>query len=203
MRRWSSRRRRRRQSSWVPGLNFGEAANFATVTMATLGGISTTRAITFPLTNNEDIQAAGGEGAVAARVVGRFLPYRGRNDPDAAAAFFLRCAVFLGQTTFRSSTLPEPPDLWTVTSMSQENIVWMDTVLVNQSEYVTVADPLYTNTVHLSCCNWMHVDTSAKRRLAEDAVLCFTMQAAPTGALVPTTFSVQGYLRVLLLHATR
>jgi len=198
VRRWG-RRRRRRKTNWVVGANFGEDVDNAAVVLTALGVVST--AFTVELTNEDDLQSAGGEGAKVVRVVGS-LHFGNMGRPVTDAPGFIRCALFTMQRGQVAASLnSKAPDLFTVAGQAQENILWMDQCWVGSGSLEVVPE-VSTNLGIVA--SKLYIDAGAQRRLENDLSLAFTIQGCPaTGGApaAPTGLEVSGYLRVLLMHA--
>lgn len=198
-------RRMKRRTAWVPGVNFGEAVGFATLTLADLGPGSTTNGITLQLTDANDLRNAGGEDAVVARILANVWFYRTLNDVTPVQRF-LRWAFFRAVDTpaTASATNPvSPPDLWTANALGYEDILQMGQVFVPSVDALAPASAIEASFNYTQeSCRLME-DISVKRKLQEDCQLYFTVQAAPVAGVTVTTVSCSGYIRLLLMGARR
>lgn len=191
-------RKRRRRTNWIPGINFGEAVQRAALTFTSVQGLATTTGFSVDLTNAADLASSGGEDAVVVRVVGR-LHFSELTRSVSQLPGWLRVALVTRQISGAVAINNGVPDLFSLAGQAQENILWMSTAYCVTGSYETVANETQALT-GTEPGSWLEVDTSAKRKLAEDLALCLTIQGSQTsgGVSAPTGCSVSGWLRVLM-----
>jgi len=192
------RRRLRRRTNWVPGINFGELVQRAAIVMTPIQGLATTSGFSVDLTNAADLASSGGEDAVVVRVVGR-LQFSTLTRSVSNLPGWLRLALVTRQVSGAVAINNGVPDLFSLAGQAQENILWMSSVYCGTTDFELVANELVASTT-TEQGSWLDVDTSAKRRLEEDLALTLTIQGAATsgGGSFPTGCVVSGWLRVLL-----
>jgi len=187
---------RKRHTNWIPGLNFGESVDAATISLAVGVPTASVNSFTVPLTDDADLSQSGGENAVLTRVVGELRFFAAQYDTTPAPAF-MRWAIFVADDVLGSIALP---DLWQNLALSNENIISSGSVLVPGTNCLTASNDGQFD----EASRWVSIDTSAKRRLDDDHQCYFTMQfvVSPVhaGAKV-TTVQAQGFLRCLLTKA--
>jgi len=190
------RRRRKWHTNWVPGLNFGESLEFATITLETNVPAAGINNFTAALTDDADLAQSGGENAVVTRVVGELHFFGARYETTPAPAH-MRWALFTADDVQGVIALR---NLWLNTDLDNEDIISSGSLLVPGVDVTTASN----DTMLDESSRWVHIDTSAKRRLDDERQLYFTMQFAPSpshaGATV-TSVLAQGFLRVLLTKA--
>lgn len=192
------RRRLRRRTNWVPGINFGEGVQRAAIVMTSVQGLATTTGFSVDLTNAADLSSAGGEDAVVVRVVGR-LHFSQLTRSVTSLPGWLRLALCTRQVSGAVAINNGVPDLFSLAGQAQENIMWMQSAYCTTLDYELVANENSGAFPTEPGC-WVDVDVAAKRKLAEDLALCLTIQGASTsgGGSAPTGCTVSGWLRVLL-----
>lgn len=190
------RRRVRRRTAWVPGLNFGEGVSFATLTPTAGTPVATSSSNTFRLTEREDIQNLGGEGATVARLVGRMLPF-GCLQETTPVPRFLRWAVYAAPDDIAGSGPSIIPDLWAVAELSRELYLLTGTTRVTGLDLNAAANDFQGD----QSSQWIEIDTQVRRRLDEDEHLFITFQFSSTGGQLVTTWQASGFFRLLLMSA--
>lgn len=186
--------RRKRRTNWVPGLNFGEGVNFATITLTVGVPNATVNSFTAPLTDTADLAQSGGEGALLTRLVGRFMLFQSNTGVTPLPRFY-RWAVFVADD---AAGVIAVPDLYAVAGLASENIVLAGTELVSGLDVQAAV-----NDSQLLRAGWVEVDTATSRRLDEDKHVYFTIQTSLVGGTAATTVQASGFLRLLLSKATR
>lgn len=196
MRRFKRFKRRKRHTNWVPGVNFGESLEYATISLALNTPSAGVNSFTVALTDDTDLQKSGGENAVIARLVGRLHPFGATRDTTPLPAF-MRWAVFVADDMLGTIALP---DLFQNTVLESENIIQSGSVLVSGLNCTLASN----DTLGDMSSRIIEIDTSARRRLNDDHQVYITFQFAPkpdaAGATI-TAFKMSGFLRLLLLKA--
>lgn len=202
MRRFRGRRRRRR-TNWIPGINFGEAVQNASIVFTQIAATTTT-GFTVDLSSAADLASSGGEGAVVCRVVGS-LHFHNLVRPVTLLPGWIRVALFTRQTAGASIANTGAPDLFSLVGLAQENILWMGQTYVSELDAELTSGSASGNELLFSdyVGGRMEIDAGAKRRLEEDLTLALTLQGQQTqgGVAAPSNVDCSGYLRVLLQHA--
>jgi hypothetical protein len=190
------RRRRHRRTNWIPGINFGEAVQRASMVFSSIQGLATTTGISFDLTSATDLASSGGEGSVVVRVVGR-LCFFGITRSVTQLPGWLRVALVTRQVSGAVAINNAVPDLFSLAGQAQENILAMYTTYCGTTDYEIVTSEALASGFN---SGYIDIDTSAKRRLEEDLALTLTIQGAQTsgGVSAPTGVNCSGYLRVLM-----
>lgn len=205
MRRRFKSARRKRSVAWIPGITTFDtgvaATNSRLVALAALSAaVPNTWGVALAVTDDTDLSMHGGEDAVLTRIRGRLFFSDGRVNSGAglaASAFQLRVAVT--QTDITPALAVTPFDFTTSAGLGNDNILWMDSVLV--PSVVTTGAGTNIDTV-----DWEHfqldIDVRAKRKLQSDRQVVLWFQSVFNGGTVTAVdFRLRGGLRSLLMRS--
>jgi len=194
---------RRRTVAWVPGVTTFDQAGNASSRLITLTAFVAPAAGTFAtaiaLTDDADLSMHGGEDAVLTRIRGKLFFSDGRVNAGAGLAansFQLRVGVV--QTDISPSLAVTPLDLTTSAGLGNDNILWLEDVIVpstDTSGVGTAMDNIGWDGRHLL------VDVKAKRKLQSDRQIVIWFQGVPPAGAIGMDFRLRGGLRSLLMRS--
>lgn len=191
-------RRGRRRTSWIPGWNLWNDNEQSSLSapFTTDAGNNGQGVLTLELAAAADLNKAGGEGAVLARVVGEMLLYGLERDGTPVNGS-LRWAICIAENDATGGVML--PAFWSSAGLGSEDILAMGQVLAAETDLFASASDVHD----LGAVDWVVVDTSVRRRMDDNRRCYFVVSIAPdVQASGSMRVRASGYLRMLLQHAS-
>jgi len=188
-------RGRRRSVAWIPGYSTNSviapvSSAFAQA-LALVPGSANTYGFGFALVNQTDLSLHGGEDAVIVRILGRLSFFRCLTAGAAGVTGNFGVTISMEDTTAGQQAVREWIDS---DAYGRDDVMFHDNGWVDGNDWLAGAN--FSSAVNMR--STIEFDIKAKRKIQQDRQPFLNWQLVTP--LVPTTVSVAGHLRMLLMR---